>query len=84
MPQDCLGGSMYSHVMGVSHALWLAFAALHFYILIAAAKDLVWWTEGLVYSVFLSAVPGLSWVLHLNAPVAESDKHSLIHSYLYY
>lgn len=65
-----LGGNVYSHVMGVPQALWFAFAALHFYFLIAAGEDLVCRTEHLVYWVRLSAVPGLSWVLHLSAPVS--------------
>lgn len=41
MPQDCLGGSVCSHVRGVPQAHWFAFAALHFCSLIAPAKDLV-------------------------------------------
>lgn len=57
MPQDYLGGKVCSHVMEVPQAFWFAFAALHFYFLIAPAEDLVCRTAGLVYSVCLSAVP---------------------------
>lgn len=41
MPQFCLGGNVYSHIMGLPQAPWFAFAALHFYFLIAAVQDLV-------------------------------------------
>lgn len=59
MPQDYLGGNVHGQVMGVPQALWFAFAALHFYFLIAATKDLV--SElGIWCTLCPSAVPGLS------------------------